>query len=97
MDVNDELEPLTVYSYDVSPAMDSLIRNVLGIIPKSYAEDFPSFSVFESPSPWGAHVEESGELFCDPKLLEMSTDIATGILAHEFAHIFLGHSGKGGL
>jgi len=98
MKVDDKLEPLTVYNYDVTPAMDTLVRHVLKRIPDSYAEGFPSFSVFESCSPWGAHVEradieEEGKIFCNPRLVNMAKNVAIGILAHEFAHLFLGHTG----
>jgi hypothetical protein len=100
MEIDSELEPLTVYSYEVSPAMDTLIRHVLKVIPDSYSEEFPSFSVFETRSPWYAHVEredveEEGRIFCDPRLLNMPKDVAVGTLAHEFAHLFLGHIGPG--
>lgn len=97
MDINSELEPLTVCNYEVSSAMDTLVKCVLKHIPESYTEEFPSFSVFESHSPWGAHVEEKGNVFCDPSLLGLPKDVAIGALAHEFAHVFLGHTGRGGL
>jgi len=97
MKIGDELEPLTVYYYDVSAAIDRLVRHVLKIIPDHYTEEFPSFSVFERYSRWGAHVEEEGNIFCDPSLLNLPWDVAIGTLAHEFAHVFLGHTGKGGL
>ena len=63
MDINSELGPLTVYNYEVSSAMDTLVKCVLKRIPDSYAEEFPSFSVFESHSPLGAHVEREGNVF----------------------------------
>ena len=101
MNIDRKLEPLTVYQYMVSAAMDSLVRHVLAVIPDSYAEEFPSFSVFEAPSPWGAHVEEGGEgegtIYCDSSLLRLSSDVTIGTLAHEFAHLFLRHHGLGGL
>jgi len=96
MDIDSELEPLVVYNYEVSPAMDNLLRHVLKVIPDSYTEEFPAFSVFETYSPWGAHVEE-GKVFYAPSLLDMPKDVAIGTLAHEFAHLFLGHTGEGGL
>ncbi len=102
MEFNSKLAPLTVYNYKVSSAMDTLVRYVLKRIPDSYAEEFPSFSVFESHSPWGAHVEredieEEGKIFCDPRLVNMAKNVAIGTLAHEFAHLFLGHTGAGSL
>ena len=97
MNIDDELEPLTVYHYDVSPAMNRLVTHVLKMIPDHYTEDFPSFSVFERYSRLGAHVEEGGNIFCDPSLLNLPWDVAIGTLAHEFAHVFLKHTGKGGL
>lgn len=97
MNIDDELEPLTVYNYDVSSGMDSLVKYVLRVIPDDYAEQFPSFSVFEAYSPWHAHVEEGGKIFCDSSLLNIAKDIAIGTLAHEFAHLFLGHPVSGGL
>ena len=42
-------------------------------------------------------VEEEANIFCAPKLLDMPRGVAVGILAHEFAHVFLGHARKGGL
>lgn len=96
MEIDDELEPLTVYHYDVSPLLDVLVRHVLETIPDSYADEFPSFSVFEAHSAWGAHVEE-GKIFCDSSLLDMPRAIAIGTLAHEFAHLFLRHPVAGGL
>lgn len=102
MDINSELEPLTVHNYEVSPAMDNLVRYVLKVIPDSHTEDFPSFSVFETYSPRDAYVEradikEVANVFCPPELLDMPRDVAIGTLAHEFAHVFLNHTGKGGL
>ena len=97
MNIDNELEPLTVYNYDVSPEMDRLVRHILKMIPDCYTEEFPSFSVSETYSPWGAHVEEDGKIFCDPNLLNLPYDAAIGTLVHEFAHIFLRHTGKGGL
>ena len=40
---------------------------------------------------------EEGKVFCSPSLLDMRRDIAIGILAHEFAHVFRGHAGRTGL
>ena len=96
MDIDNDLEPLTVYSYYVSPAMDELVKDVLKLIPESYTEDFPSFSIYESPSKWGAHVDEEN-IHLDPDLLNEPRDIAIGTIAHEFAHVFLGHVGPGSL
>lgn len=97
MHIDSELEPLTVYNYEVFPAMDNLVRHVLEVIPDSYTEEFPSFSVFERAySPWDAYVEEE-KVFCNPSLLDMPQDVAIGTLAHEFAHLFLRHTGEGGL
>lgn len=97
MNIDNELEPLTVYNYDVSPDMDRLVRYILKTIPDCYTEEFPSFSLFGTYSPWGAHVEEEGKIFCDPSLLNLPWNVAIGTLAHEFAHVFLKHTGKGGL
>jgi len=96
MEINSELEPLTVYSYHVSPAMDDLVKHVLKLIPENYTEDFPSFSVCESPSKWGAHVDEEN-INLDPHLLNEPKDVAIGTIAHEFAHLFLGHVAPGSL
>ena len=96
MNINGELEPLTVYNYDVSSGIDSLVKYVLRVIPDDYAEQFPSFSVFETYSPRQAYVED-GKIFCDSSLLNIAKDIAIGTLAHEFAHLFLGHPVSGGL
>lgn len=95
MEIDDKLEPLTVHNYEVSPAMHNLIIHVLKAIPE-YTDDFPSFSVYEH-SPWGADVQKEGIIFFDPSLLDLPTDIAIGTVAHEFAHLFLGHTGKGGI
>ena len=97
MNIGSQLEPLTVYDYDVSPDMDRLLRRVLKMIPDRYTDDFPSFSVFETYSRWGAHVDKERNIFCDSSLLNLPSDIAIGTLAHEFAHVFLRHIGKGGL
>jgi len=94
MEIDDKLEPLTVHNYEVSPAMHNLIMHVLKTIPDEYMDDFPSFSVYEN-SPWGAHVEKEGVIHFDPSLLDLPTDIAIGTVAHEFAHLFLGHTCKG--
>ena len=72
--------------------MDNMIRHILEIIPDSYAEEFPMFSVFEAYSPCGAEVQEENNLFCDPSLLQLPRDVAIGTLAHEFAHLFLQHA-----
>jgi len=77
MNINSDLEPLTVYHYEVSPTLDDLVKHVLAVIPDSYAEEFPSFSVFESYSPWGAHVEE-GKIFCDSSLLGLPRTLRLG-------------------
>jgi hypothetical protein len=101
MNIDSELEPLTVYQYQVSAAMDSIVRHILATIPDSYTEEFPSFSVFETRSSWEAHVEQDGDaggiIYCDSSLLQFPRDVTVGILAHEFAHLFLRHDGKGGL
>ena len=34
---------------------------------------------------------------CDQSLLDIPRNVAIGILAHEFAHLFLGHPVTGGL
>ncbi|MCJ7743349.1 MAG: DUF45 domain-containing protein [Dehalococcoidales bacterium] len=102
MDIDAEFEPLTVYNYEVSANMDKLVRHVLKVIPNRYAEEFPSFSVFEAKSPWGAHIEresieDEGKIYFDPRLLKMAKKVAIGTIAHEFAHLFLGHTGPGSL
>ena len=101
MQIDSELEPLTVYNYDLSPRLDILIRQVLETIPDSYTEDFPSFSVFEAPTALHACVQDAdvgdAKVYFDPSLLDMPGDVAIGILAHEFAHLFLRHRGRGGL
>ena len=38
-----------------------------------------------------------GEILLDPRLLDMGKDVAIGTLAHEFAHLFLAHTGAGSL
>jgi hypothetical protein len=102
MDIDDEFEPLTVYSVKLSPAMLALVRSVLERMPDSYSDDFPSFSIFESHSDWHAHVErEDSEdvaiVVCDPRLLNEPRKVALGTIAHEFAHLFLGHIAPSGL
>lgn len=97
MDIDSDLEPLTVYNYQVSSALDTLIRHILKTIPESYTEEFPSFSVFEAHSPWGAHVDDERIVICDPSLVDMPKDVTIGIIAHEFAHVFLRHTGQAGL
>ena len=102
MNINSELEPLTVYSYKIqSKKLDSLIRYVLSLIPDGNLEEFPSFSVFEAYSKWGAHYKPGGKgdgtIYCDPILASESMDVAIGTLAHEFSHLFLRHPDKGGL
>jgi len=82
--------------------MDKLVRHVLKVIPNKYVEEFPSFSVFESVSPWGAHIEresaeDEGKMSLDPKILKMPKSVAVGLIAHEFAHLFLNQTGGGGL
>ncbi len=47
MEIDDELKPLTIHNYEVSPAMHNLIIHVLKTIPDGYLDDFPSFSVYE--------------------------------------------------
>jgi hypothetical protein len=102
LDFDADWEPLTVYDYKVSPPMDKLVRHVLKVIPNKYVEEFPSFSVFESVSPWGAHIEresaeDEGKMSLDPKILKMPKSVAVGLIAHEFAHLFLNQTGGGGL
>lgn len=96
MDIDDDLEPLPYCSYEVSPALDELIKFILKTIPDEHTYEFPSFSVFEHDSSWIAHVDD-GRIICSPSLLNMPRHVAIGILAHEFAHVFLGHTGEGGL
>jgi hypothetical protein len=88
--------PMSANTRSLSPGLDILVRHVLMTIPESYKEEFPPFSVFEAGSPCGAHVEEA-KVFCDPSLLDMPRDAAVGKLAHEFANLFLKHTGKGGV
>ena len=90
MNINDKLKPLTVNSYEVSSAIDMLIKHVLKVIPNSYADRFPAFSVYESYLHWDSPAE-GRKLFCDPSLPNMPMDIAVGTLSHKFAHLFLGH------
>ncbi len=72
------------------------MRNVLTVIPDSCAEEFQSFSIFEAHSPWGAHVDEEN-IYLDSDLLKEPKDVAIGTIAHEFAHLFLGHAAPGSL
>lgn len=96
MKIDDELEPLTVNSYEVSPAMHSLIKHVLKGIPDRYLKDFPPVSFFESRLRWDARGEE-GTIFCDRSLLRLPVDVVIGKLAHDFARVYLEHQGKGSL
>jgi hypothetical protein len=96
MEIDDELKPLTVNSYEVSPAMHDLIKHLLKVIPDSYLKDFPPVSFFESRLRWDARGEES-TIYCDRGLLRLSVDVAIGTLAHDFARVYLGHKGKGSL
>jgi hypothetical protein len=94
MQINDELRPLTVYKYEVSAEMDKLVRQVLLTIPDTYTEDFPSFSVIEALSPGYARFErhsyeEVGRLYFDPDLPSLSSDVAIGLIAHQFARLFI--------
>jgi len=88
MDINSDLEPLAVYNYEVSSPLDTLIRHVLKTIPDSYAKEFPSVSVFEAHSPWGAHVDDEGTIVFDPSLLDMPEDVIIGTVAHEWPMCF---------
>ena len=100
MRINEKLEPLSVYTYEVSPEIDGLVRRVLTAIPDDCTDDFPPFSVLESHSPWYAHFErhsfeEVGRLYIDPRLLTLPGDVALGLIAREFAHLFLEHTSGG--
>lgn len=98
MKLGENLEPLTVHDFDVSEPVCKLVLAVLEAIPETCAEEFPSFSVVERKSPLSTHVEREeiddvAVLCIDPQLAYENHDIALGTLAHEFAHIFLGHTG----
>ena len=100
MRIDEEMRPLTVYKYDISPEMDILVRHVLSAIPDEYAEEFPSFSVIESRSSGYTRFErhsfeEVGRLYFDPRLPSLPRDVAIGLIAHEFAYMFLEHTSGG--
>jgi len=42
-------------------------------------------------------IEEEGKIHCGHRLLNEPRNAAIGGLAHEFAHLLLGHTGRGSL
>jgi hypothetical protein len=100
MQIDDKLSPLMVYKYEVSPEIHKLVRDVLTVIPDEWRHEFPSFSVYEASSPWYAHFKrhsfaEVGRLYSDPRLMELPREVALGLIAHEFAHLYLEHTSGG--
>ncbi len=76
-----------------------LILDVLSRIPDKYEDEFPSFSIYEGDSSFGAHVNDFAITFDPEKLVDMSDNeeiVLVGIIAHEIAHIFCGHEGSTG-
>jgi hypothetical protein len=77
------------------PSFRRLFEDVLARIPDSYAEDFPCFSVYEGFALEGASVIDEIIYFDVSRLTKASggdQGVLIGIIAHELAHIFLGHS-----
>ena len=96
MNIDKGFKPLTVISYHVSSKMDKIIREVLKSIPEKYSENFPAFSISEAPSLFGAHFErdntKEARIIIDPLLLNHNKKVIVGIIAHQFAHVYLGHT-----
>lgn len=72
-----------------------LIDRVLQKIPDRYEEEFPTFSIFQGHSKWGAHVYDNNVYFDVNKLEEISggdEEVKIGVIAHELAHVFLNHT-----
>ena len=72
-----------------------LCDNVLSRIPAKYVEEFPCFSIYEGYSKWGAHVIDDSATFNVGMLKKVAmgdNQVLIGIIAHEFAHVFLGHA-----
>lgn len=94
-----DCEELAIIDWHVQdPKLEILVKRVIQSIPQTFTDRFPSFSVVEGPSWWGAHVEPMENLVVldASKLTAESDDVAAGTIAHELAHVFLGIAGDGG-
>ena len=93
-----DCERLTILDWHIQDSkLEALVKRVIRRIPPTFTDEFPSFSVVEGPSRWGAHVEPMEKLIVldASKLTAESDDVAAGTVAHELAHVFLG-TGEGG-
>ena len=79
------------------PEVARLLHQVIARIPEEIWHEFPFFEATNGPSKWGAHVED-GLVTIDPNRLSTdSSEVRLGTVAHELAHVYLGHPKEGGL
>ena len=99
MDIKRLQHQVILLDYEVrSDPLKSTIDEVLQGIPDKYADEFPSFSIYGGPAVEGAHVEPDAVYFDIDKLnakCDENRDAVIGIIAHEFAHVFLRHTDAG--
>ena len=94
-----DCEKLAIIDWHIQdPELEILVKGVIRRIPPTFTDKFPSFSVVQGPSRWGAYVEPMENLMVldASKLTAESDDVAAGTVAHEFAHLFLGTAEGGG-
>lgn len=106
MDLKRMKETAVLLDYEIEDSnFMKLIHHVLTRISDAYEEDFPSFSIYEGSAKAGAHVMEDYVIFDIDRLNELcdgDENVEIGIIAHEFAHVYLKHAiapddGRGGL
>lgn len=84
-----------LYRFEIKEAsFKRLVDEVLARIPSAVVKEFPEFAILQGPQPERilAHGSENATYDVDKiNALGLSTDAKIGVIAHELAHIFLGH------
>jgi len=87
------IETCTIIHYEIKDGdFQKLIDTVLKRIPDEYEDSFPSFSIFDGVTKFGASVDEDVVTFDTNLLKKEPVDVKMGIIAHELAHVFLKHA-----
>lgn len=98
MNLDEIMESAILIAYEIKdPNFKNLVDYVLTRIPDSDFEDSPSFSIYEAPSKWVAHVDEDNVYFDVEKAIKKSEgnkEVLIGFIAHELAHAILQHATK---
>lgn len=85
----------SVFRFDVRDgAFRQLVETVLALIPDVDAKEFPDFAILQADSGGTFAHADAGITVFDVDLMKrllMDDETKIGIIAHELAHLFLGH------